>query len=152
MSLTAFSVADRTSYIHANRTFFFMVERTKRSFRPLAERHKTLANGTLAKQLVGETTNNIATFLFRTTFTWEIMSPLLMKWLLGSKLSQFCSIIAPISWIDYGRKRNSVCVVSFLENVFHRLLKGAAALWREWKILKMCLQTTKIWLRPSSDT
>ena len=128
-----------------------MVERTKRSFRPLAERHKTLANGTLAKRLVGETTNNIATVLFRTTLTWEIMLHLLMKWLLGSNLSQFCSIMAPISWIDYVMKKNSVCVVSFLENVFRRLLKGAAALWREWKILNIYLQTTKIWLRPGSD-
>ena len=79
------------------------------------------------------------------------MLHLLMKWLLGSNLSQFCSIMAPISWIDYVMKKNSVCVVSFLENVFRRLLKGAAALWREWKILNIYLQTTKIWLRPGSD-
>ena len=133
-------MAERTKYIHA-----------QRSFRFLPDRHKTLANGTLAKRLVGETTNNIATVLFRTTLTWEIMLHLHMKWLLGSKLSPFCSIMAPISWIDYVMKRNSVCVVSFLENVFRRLLKGSAALWREWKILKMYLQTKKIWFRPGSD-
>ena len=132
-------MAERTKYIHA-----------QRSFRFLPDRHKTLANGTLAKRLVGETTNNIATVLFRTTLTWEIMLHLLMKWLLGSKLSQFCSIMAPISLIDYVMKRNSFCVVSFLENVFRRLLKVSAALWREWKILNICLQTTKIWLRPGT--
>ena len=37
-------MAERTKHIHA-----------QRSFRFLAERHKTLANGTLAKQLIGET-------------------------------------------------------------------------------------------------
>ena len=140
MRITLFCIiAQRTKHIHAQRLFRFQ-----------AKRHKTLANGTLAK-LVGETTNSIATVLFRTTLTWKIMSPLLMKWLLGSKLSQFCSIIAPISLIDYVRKRNSVCVVSVLENVFRRLLKWAAALWREWKILNMCLQTTNILSRPGSD-
>ena len=43
--------------------FCIMAERTKhkhvkRSFRFLAERHKTLADGTLAKRLVGETTGH----------------------------------------------------------------------------------------------
>ena len=65
MRIALFCVmAERTKYIHA-----------QRSFRFLPDRHKTLANGTLAKRLVGETTNNIATVLFRTTLTWEIMSP-----------------------------------------------------------------------------
>ena len=40
-------VAERTKHIHA-----------QRSFRFLAERHKTLADGTLAKRLVGETTGH----------------------------------------------------------------------------------------------
>ena len=43
--------------------FYIMAERTKhihaqRSFRFLAERHKTLADGTLAKRLVGKTTGH----------------------------------------------------------------------------------------------
>ena len=45
------------------RTFCFMAESTRyiqaqRSFRFSAERYKTLANGTLAKRLVGETTGH----------------------------------------------------------------------------------------------
>ena len=46
-----------------NALFCIMAERTKhkhaqRSFRFLAERHKTLANGTLVKRLVGKTTGH----------------------------------------------------------------------------------------------
>ena len=64
-SLTAFSwsVAERTKYVLAYRTFFIMAERTKhihaqRSVRFLAERHDTFANGTLAKRLVTRWRNN----------------------------------------------------------------------------------------------
>ena len=48
MSIAFFCItAKRTKYIHAQRSFHF-----------LAERHKTLTNGTLAKRLVGETTGH----------------------------------------------------------------------------------------------
>ena len=60
-SLPAFTclVTNRTKYI----LFCIMAERTKhihaqRSYRFLAELHKTLADGTLAKRLVGETTGH----------------------------------------------------------------------------------------------
>ena len=50
MRIALFCVmAERTKHIHA-----------QRSFRFLAERHKTLADGTLAKRLVGETTGHPA--------------------------------------------------------------------------------------------
>ena len=135
-------MAERTKHIHAQRAFRF-----------LAKRHKTLANWTLAKRLVGETTGHPSRQSYSGLDYAHLKDhvPLLMKWLLDSKLSQFSSIIAPILLIDYVRKRNSVCVVNFLENVFRRLLEGSAALWREWKILKIYLQTTKIWLGPGLD-
>ena len=65
-SLTAFSwsVAERTKYIRAYYTFLYhgweneAYIHAQRSFRFSAERHKTLANGTLAKRLVGETTGH----------------------------------------------------------------------------------------------
>ena len=48
MSIAFFCItAKRTKYIHAQRSFHF-----------LAERHKTLANGALAKRFVGETNVN----------------------------------------------------------------------------------------------
>jgi len=86
-SLTAFawSVAERTRYIHASVSLFFfciMTERTKHihaqcSFHFLAEWHKTFANGKLAKWLIGETTGHHSmTFLL---WTWPVIGQLMLS-------------------------------------------------------------------------
>ena len=83
-SLTAFawSVAERTRYIHAYRFFCIMTERTKDIhalclFRFLAEWHKTFGIRKLAKWLIGETTGHRS--MTSLLWTWPVIGQLMLS-------------------------------------------------------------------------